>query len=173
MNDSPSVYFREVQRFGQPWVWGLLAMIVAGAWYTAYQQLLLNNPVGTHPASDVLMAVIWGVFGIGFPVFFGVLRLVTEVREEGLYVRFIPFHRRFVKIPGTDVISVEACSYRPLKDYGGWGIRCGPRGKAYTIKGDKGVELALRDGTRLLIGSQRAQALSETLNERLHPGAPG
>jgi hypothetical protein len=172
--DGPSkVYLREVQRFGQPWIWGLLALIVAGAWYSAFRQLFLNKPVGTHPAPDSLMAVIWGVFGIGFPLFFWILRLITEVREDGLYVRFIPFHRRFIKISGTDIICAEVYTFRPLRDYGSWGIRCGPRGKAYTVKGDQGVELELRDGRRLMIGSQRAQALAETLSSRFCPGSPG
>ena len=173
MNDVSSVHYREVQRFGQPWIWGLLALIVAAAWYSAYSQLFLKKPVGTHPAPDVLMAVIWAVFGIGFPVFFWVLRLVTEVREDGLYVRFIPFHRRFIKVTGADMVRIEACTYRPLKDYGGWGIRCGPKGKAYTIKGEQGVALEMRDGRKLMIGSQRARALEEALRSRFSVGSPG
>ena len=42
----------------------------------------------------------------------------------------------------------------------GWG---GKRG-AYNVSGDQGVELELRGGNRIMIGSQRADALAEAIS---------
>ncbi|MGZ7167683.1 MAG: hypothetical protein ACXVIP_04695, partial [Halobacteriota archaeon] len=63
-------------------------------------------------------------------------------------------------IPLSDIVTYEARQYRPVLEYGGWGIRFGTRRKrAYTMSGNRGVELELIDGTRLLMGSQRPDEL--------------
>lgn len=50
--------------------------------------------------------------------------------------------------------------YRPILDYGGWGIRWAPgKGWAYTVRGNLGVQLELSDGKRLLVGSQSPEGL--------------
>ena len=45
----------------------------------------------------------------------------------------------------------------PIRDYGGWGIRYGPGGKACNISGKHGVQIELLNGERLLIGSRRSE----------------
>ena len=161
--------FREVQRFGQAWIWVLVLLVTGVAWWGAVQQLILKHPFGDKPAPDSLMWVLLLVFGIGFPVFFYSLRLVTEVRAEGLYYRFVPLHRRVHRIAFSEMESAAAVSYRPVRDFGGWGIRYGPRGKAFNVKGDRGVEIDLKDGNRILIGSQRAEELAMAIGAAL-PG---
>ncbi|MBW8868301.1 MAG: hypothetical protein JF610_13410, partial [Acidobacteria bacterium] len=44
-----------------------------------------------------------------------------------------------------------------------WGLRFGRRGRAYSISGNRGVELTLADGRRVMIGSQRADELAAAL----------
>ncbi len=58
-------------------------------------------------------------------------------------------------------------TYRPIADYGFWGIRAGRDGeRALIARGNRGVRLELTDGTRLLIGSQRPEALAAALDVR-------
>jgi hypothetical protein len=52
-------------------------------------------------------------------------------------------------------VDARAVAYQPLLEYGGWGIRLGRRGWAYTISGNRGVQIALKDGKSFLLGSQR------------------
>jgi hypothetical protein len=61
------------------------------------------------------------------------------------------------------VKSHEVITYSPLRDYGGWGIRYGSKGKAYNVSGNRGVRLELSNGKRLLFGSQRPEELSEAV----------
>jgi len=168
IRESPTA-FREIQRFGQVWIWILVFMVSAGAWYGAYQQFLLKKPFGSNPAPDSLMGVILVVFGIGFPYLFYSLRLVTEARADGLYYRYAPLHRRFHTIAFSDIKSCESVVYRPIREYGGWGIRYGSKGKAFTVRGNRGVEIVLNDQSRILIGSQRPEELSMALAAAL-PG---
>jgi hypothetical protein len=97
------------------------------------------------------------------PVFLASMRLVTQVRHDGIYLRFIPFHWRWVRIEPERIKGVQARTYNPLLEYGGWGIRYGARGKAYTISGNRGVELEFANGRTLLIGSQRAEELASVI----------
>ncbi len=49
-------------------------------------------------------------------------------------------------------------NYRPIREFGGWGIRYGGGGrKAYTVRGDCGVEFRLTSGRKVLFGSARPE----------------
>ena len=158
------VIFREGQHFRQLWLWALVLLFPALCAYALIQQVFLDKPFGNNPASDSLLIGSAVVFGLGFPLLFLVAKLTTEVREDGLYLRFVPFHRSFRKIAWEDLARYEVRTYRPLRDYGGWGIRYGSQGKAYNVRGNRGVQLHLSNGKRLLIGSQRPEELAEALD---------
>jgi len=134
------------------------------AWWGTIQQLILKRPFGSRPAPDPVMLLIAVVFGIGLPLFFLSLRLITEVRRDGITVRFVPLNRRPQCWACGDIGGYELVTYRPLRDYGGWGIRSGPKGRAYNVSGDRGVRLTLRSGKMHLIGSQKPQRLASALD---------
>ncbi len=167
MNDSqakhPDVYFREVQRFGQIWVGLLVALVTGVAWYGAVVQLIYKKPFGTNPAPDTLMLILWVIFGVGLPLLFYSLRLVTEVRSEGVFVRFVPMHRSFQRFEREQIDNCEVVTYRPLRDYGGYGIRYGVQGKAYNVSGNRGVRIHLSGKKPVLIGSRQPEQLASAI----------
>ena len=89
--------------------------------------------------------------------------LRVEVQGATLTYRFFPFHGKPRIVDLLDVRAALAVKYRPIRDYGGWGIRIGAKGWAYNVSGDRGVELEMKDGTLLLIGSQRSEALAAAI----------
>jgi hypothetical protein len=101
------------------------------------------------------------VGGIGLPALCFIGKLVVEVREEYLYLRYTPFLTR--QIPLDTIQRWEARTYSPIWEFGGWGIRGGFGKRAYSVSGNQGVELELFDGQRVMIGSQRAPALAEAI----------
>lgn len=156
--------FREVQRFRQGWVWGILTgtvALVVFLWYMLYQQLARGIPQGDNPAPDALLvalAVGMTLLALGLVTLFWRARLVVEVHPGSLHVRFWPLGNR--RFPLADIEHAEAVTYRPLRDYGGWGLRYGPKSRAYNVSGDRGVQLSLAGDEKLLIGSQRSEALA-------------
>ena len=164
MIEKNEIYFREVQRFTQIWVMFLVAIPVVIAWYGAIQQLILHKPFGNNPASDPFMIVIWIVFGFLFPIFFLSVKFVTEIKKDGIYILFFPFHLKFRTMPFPSIQSYFARDYSPFKDYGGYGIRYGKQGRAYNVKGKRGVQLNLMSGSKIMIGSQKADELVEAIN---------
>ncbi len=96
------------------------------------------------------------------------LHMTTEVTATGVRVWFgwIPTYRRFVPI--DTVRSVEVVTYRPIADYGFWGIRSGRDGeRALIARGNRGVRLELTDGSKLLIGSQKPELLAAAIDGSL------
>jgi hypothetical protein len=162
------VLFFEVQRFRQIWFWILNVFLAGLSWCSFLQQIVYKKPFGTHPAPDSVVWIIWAVFGIGFPVFFLSFGMTTEIREDGIQIRFFPFHRRFIDC--QDIQSFEVKEYHPLRDYGGWGVRWSPmKGMAYNVCGNRGVQLELKNGKRVLIGSQEPERLANMLGGILQP----
>jgi hypothetical protein len=157
--DSKDVFYREIQRFRQLWIWVVVIFLMGLSWFSFIQQIISKVPFGTRPAPDLVVIGMWIVFGWAFPVMFYTAGLTTEVRGDGIYIRFIPFHRQFRTMPFDAIQTYEARTYRPLKEYGGWGIRYGAAGKAYNVSGNRGVQLILLSGRKILLGSQNPEEL--------------
>ena len=169
---NSKILFREVQRMRQPLIWVILisaTLIMIGVFgYGIVQQVVFGQPWGDRPMSD-LGLLTSGVAGMavmgGALVLLGFSRLITEVRRDGLFVRYIPFHWSPKKIALGNVRDAVAVTYRPLLHYGGWGIRIARGGRAYNAYGSRGVRLDFRNARHLLIGSQRPEELAEAIEQ--------
>lgn len=145
MKESP--LFREVQRFRQPWLWALLGGV-------ALLMLVLG------PVSWGGLVVVGAVAGFVFS-----LRLTTEVRADGIYLKMWPIHRSFRRIPWSEIEHYEARQYRPLREFGGWGVRWTPGKIAYNVRGNRGVWVERTDERSVLVGSQRPEEFVEAIGE--------
>lgn len=151
------------------WIWLLILPLSAGligffAW-AMVEQLVRGRPVGNQPMSDLMLMIIGPLFMLlmaGLLWLMWVARLVTEVRNDGIYIRFSPIHRDFHGFLWEEIASFEVRTYRPVRDYGGWGIRFGSGGKAYNVSGNRGLQLTLggSQSGHVLIGSQRPEELA-------------
>lgn len=163
VSTSPSTLnaplYHEEQRFRQWWVWALIVAPAALAWWPFIQQIIGGEPVGQNPAPDWAVWVLWLLIGLALPFLFGRIRLVIEVTNEQVSIRYWPFSRRAIAL--TDIQQVQARQYNAVKEYGGWGVKGWSKDKmAYNVSGDRGVELTLKDGRRIMLGSQRAEELA-------------
>ncbi len=147
--------FTEVQRFRQVWLWAALAAAVGLTVFLAVWCYGEDGPV-------VLVAP--AAF-LAFSAWFLCLRLTTEVRDDEVWMKFFPMWKA-KRIPFSAIERVEAVTYRPLLDYGGWGIRLGRKGWAYNVSGNRGVAFTLTGGKRFLLGSQRPEELVAAIEER-------
>lgn len=155
-NHTRTVFFHETQRFTQWWIWLLILIAPAIVIYAMYQQFILGKPFGSNPASDLTLAILGIIFGLSLPLFLRLLNLRTEVRSDGIFIRYFPLHLRGKLIRFDEISSFYARQYRPIREYGGWGIRVGRGGTAYNVSGNQGLQLELKDGKRILIGSQKS-----------------
>lgn len=139
--------FTEKQRFTQWWFWLIILLVVAFAFY--YEESTLER-----------------VVALIIPLFLFILNLETEISQEGISVRFFPFHLKKKFFAWDEIAKAEVREYSPLLEYGGWGIRRGRSGRAYNVKGKMGLQLVLKNGKKVLIGTQKAEELKQILAER-------
>jgi hypothetical protein len=153
------VLFREEQQFRQWWLWLILWGVAAVSWWGFYEQIVRGRPWGSNPGPDWVIWLTWLLAGCGLPLLFWRLKLVVEVQPREVLIDLQPLVRR--AIPLAEIERVEKRAYRPLRDYGGWGIKgWSLRSIAYNVSGNQGVELTLGDGRRVMLGSARAAALA-------------
>jgi len=146
--------FHEKQRFNQWWIWLLISGLLLTSYYTCIQEVVYGQSVDSDGPSGtaaflppVIMTIILLLFLL--------LRLETRIDQEGVHVRFFPIHRTWRTYPWTHIAHVEVRAYRPLLEYGGWGLRGIGSNRALNVAGKIGIQLVFASGDKLLIGTQR------------------
>lgn len=164
------VVFIENQGFRQWWIWLILVLInVSSSWFLIEKYVYKKQFQDTayHSNSG---AGIWGLILLLVTILFFSAKLTTKIAADGIEARFFPFHFHTRKYLWKDIASAKVRKYSALKEYGGWGLRFGLDGKAFNVSGNKGIQLVFKDGSKLLIGTQKpeeaAQALSYFLLEK-------
>lgn len=105
---------------------------------------------------------------------FWVLRLVTEVRYDGVAVRLSPFQRSFRHISFREIDAARVATYSATT-YDGWhwGLHRSSGGNTvYRLRGNRGVELVLTDGTRVFIGTQQPATLETAITQTMGSDSP-
>jgi hypothetical protein len=147
-------------------------MSIVPLYYITIKQIITGIPVGDKPMSttglivtDLLVTLIVG--GSVLMVFF--LKLKTVITSEGIFVQFNPFVNGRLIRP-HEIEHWEVRKYNPVKEYGGWGYRfgSGKKGAAYNVKGNLGLQLVLNGNKRLLIGTQRPDAIKRAMEKLMY-----
>jgi hypothetical protein len=164
------ILFEEKQKFTQKWLWLILLGVNFLFFYAFLSQVFFDRPLGNNPVSDTGLGIIMAV-SLLLTLIFLSFRLDTKVQENGIYVRFFPIHLNFRHFSWEDIKSAKLRKYSAITEYGGWGIRYGfgKSGKAYNISGNSGLQLELKNGQKLLIGTQHPETVEAILNSRFQP----
>jgi hypothetical protein len=160
------VLFSEQQRFRQWWYWAVLIGVNALFLFGVFQQIVVGQQFGDNPMSDsgLIISTVLMIFTTFLLLSF---RLDTQIKTDGVYVRFFPFHIKFKHYVWESLEKSYVRQYAAIAEYGGWGLRFGfgRTGTAYNISGNKGLQLEFKTGKRLLIGTNKAAELTEILRE--------
>ena len=96
-------------------------------------------------------------------VFILIMSMTLKTRMDHNMIEFqmVPFVKK--TIMWSDVDSLKVVDYGFV---GGWGIRLGTKyGTVYNMGGNKGVAIKLKNGRKLLIGTQKEVELREFLSQ--------
>ncbi len=149
--------FTEIQKFTQWWLWVMLLGMAGIPIYGMFKQLVRGEPFGNNPMSDTGL-IIFFLSYLVFIGFFWLLELRTEINPEGIRVRLRPISSRFFK--WEDIERVEPVTY----GFVGYGLRLSLKyGTVYNVKGNKGLAIYLKKGSRYLIGTQQQEQMQQVL----------
>jgi hypothetical protein len=82
-----------------------------------------------------------------------VMGFFIEVDDRYLTVRMGIFRLRVLRLELKNILSIETVNFRPIRDFGGWGIRTGNNGWAYFMSGTEGVQITTTNQQKYIIGS--------------------
>ena len=125
--------------------------------------LIINIVLQKGRANDVTYLLI-----TIFPVLFIInlllpFKLITQIRTDGIYVRFPPLQPSFKKFYWSDISEAYIRNYDALSEYFGWGIRFSHNGMGYIVRGSTGIQIVFKNGNKVLITTQKKDEVSELL----------
>lgn len=93
------------------------------------------------------------------------LHLDTRIDESGISVKFSLLMSKPEKYLWNDINRAEIKKYSPITEYGGWGFRLGlfSNKRAYSISGNIGLKLTLKNGQTVMIGTKKAEEMQAYL----------
>jgi hypothetical protein len=170
-----SAWFEEVQRLrDNRWIYALVMVIALGAFLPLanglYQQLMLNESWGNQPMSDeglILLTVFVTVSCFTAAFCMLSIKLETRIDEQGIHYKFFPIKRGWRRIIPEEIASYTIEKKFQLFD----GVRVGYRKNAFKkmqsfkVSGNKHLSLKLKNGTRLLLGTQSPEGIEWALRK--------
>lgn len=158
-----TVEYYEEQKFTQKWIFFIqyfLALVFLGVSLAMILTKQASPVIGILPFVILCVAIL----------FFKVLKLQTKITNEGIYYRFSPVQRKYRVIKKSAIAGIRIKTYDPIGEYGGWGIRFGREGKAFTVKGNQGIFITANN-KHIMIGTCRPAEAEQFLEEnQYHPG---
>jgi len=153
MRHTPNSNFTETQAFAG-WAYAVLGLVEV---VSLASVLAIPAQITARP-----WFILFDVLSLAFIVNLLCLRtMVTDTEAVVTFGWLFPLYRR--RLPLDEIVSVQADTYVPLAEYGGWGIKGLPSNAALNARGNRGVRLTLRNGKRILIGTQRPDELAAAL----------
>jgi len=152
--------FKEEQRFRQVWL-----MVLLGFSLLVPVSLIINEYIkdNTSMTTNEFLGSI-GIIASVLLIF--IFKLSTRIDEKGIHYQFFPFHFSMKTLLWSEITKAEVRTYDPIGEYGGWGLRYSfnkKKGNAVNVSGDIGIQLTLKNGKKLLIGTQKKEAVSRVL----------
>ena len=153
--------FKEEQRFRQVWL-----MVLLGFSLLVPVSLIINEYIkdNTSMTNNEFLGSLIGIIASVLLIF--IFKLSTRIDEKGIHYQFFPFHFSMKTLLWSEITKAEVRTYDPIGEYGGWGLRYSfnkKKGNAVNVSGDIGIQLTLKNGKKLLIGTQKKEAVSRVL----------
>ncbi len=158
-----AVLFRERQSFHLGVARFTLALPPVALAVVTLRQIVWHHPWGNPPVTNGSLLFLT-LLTLAVYARLTTVRLVTELGPERLRVAMKGFWRHR-EVPVADIARATAVEFDVASEYRGYGVRNGPRGQAYIASGNRAVQIELRDGGKLLVGSQRPEELARRIAE--------
>lgn len=160
MENNVQLQYNEKQSFITAWMLGLLMVVLFVSVTDVYSHYAETGAWDIHVGVwIVLVAFLQLVLS----------RLYTTIDQEGIQITFLPFAWR-KRWAWGNIANVNVRKF-DFMEYGGWGYRLGRSGVAYTCKGWYGIDIELKNGKKILIGTQCPVEVEQFIHEIKEDGS--
>jgi len=153
MNEN--TIYTETQTFLNKWIWLLIGQITIFGIYQLFIEYQALEPI-------IFPILLW----VGIIAILVLVKLQTTIDLDGIHVKFFPFIIGNKSFLWEDIDAVYVRKYTAW-EFGGWGYRISGSGVAYSTSGFYGIQLKLKSGRRILVGThnpKKVQILLTKLN---------
>lgn len=163
---STQKHFSEIQKFTQKWIWAFLIGGLFVSFFVAFDYWKNDDSASNDGLYFVIGTIALAVLTF---VFFISLQLETIMDSKGLCIKFSPLHRRFRYFAWQEIEKIYIRKYDAISEFGGWGIRIKPfkKSRAYNVRGSVGLQLELKSGHKILIGTSDPERMQKSLDHFL------
>lgn len=152
-------FFKEEQRFTQTWLLVIMGFSLVVPLYLIIREY---KAMSTLTFSLISFGILFS-FGLIF-----LFKLKTRIDEIGIHYQFFPFHLKHKTIQWNEIETAHIRIYDAIGEYGGWGLKGGAfwnksKGTCINVSGDIGIQLELKNGKKLLIGTQKKEQATHVL----------
>lgn len=149
-----AIEFYEVQRMRQWWIWLVMIAVNVIFIWGCIQQFLLQKPWGTNPMNNVELIIVTASMILLNMMMFST-KLHTYINNEGVFVRFFPFHFRYKFFDWNNIETLQVKKYNSYRA-GGWGLKVTLDGtRYYIVSGNMCLSLILENGRKIIISTKR------------------
>lgn len=156
MSDNNS--YSEKQKLTPKWMYiifaAILTLLLAQGVYAYLYELELY----------MILAIPIVVIYLVVVLFIRMILYVT-ITDQTIHFRFIPFRRKDKVIRREKIKSISVVQYDAADDYGGWGMRTGHKGRAYTVSGRYGISIEMEGKKYLLLGTAKPKEVATFLDQ--------
>lgn len=157
--------FTETQKFNKWWhyvIAGFPMVLIIALFIPVWFDVVTTKNNQKEPLFFLISFIVTALAFIWFVL----LKLKTQINEEGILVIFsgMPFCKR--KIKWEEIKSISIIKYDPLIDYGGWGVRYSLSGNGwcYNVSGNYGIKIIYQNNKPFLIGTQQKEEAEKIIN---------
>ena len=139
----------------------LLVCIMGLFLYADIQQIVFGKPFGDKPAPNLVL-IVFTLFISSIIFLLFRAKLETRINKEGVFFKWVPFQTGYTMYKWSNIDKAEIISY----SFVGYGFRLTPYGTVHTVGGNKGLQLILKSGRKVVIGTQKSGEIKAILESR-------
>lgn len=148
--------YKEIQKFNSLLAWIFIYLAVTGI----VSALIIPTPQANRIPVILLVSVL-----IILVVLFMTGYLKTAINQTGITIEMRILFKFGRTILWDDIQTIKVDKYRPIIEFGGWGYRIGHKAVAYNCRGNDGLIILLKNGRKVVLGTQKPEELKKFLVE--------
>jgi hypothetical protein len=158
MRPNEKTLFKEEQQFRQYWLWAIMAM--AFLFSTGIIIMVARSEEASSNEAYIAAFILLPVFALTFYLMY-ISKLETLVTEKGIYFRWAPYFRKYNFISHAEIEKAE----ERKSPFGQYGFHLIPTyGRVHNVHGRQGVQLYLKNGKKIYLGSQDVIMLKKAVD---------
>jgi hypothetical protein len=157
--------FEENQKFTQSWIMVIVGISLLVPLIIIIKEWSEKDDKSFQANLDLIITL--GILCLSITPLL-LIKLKTRIDKIGIHYQFYPFHLKYRIIKWQEMDKAYVRKYDAIGEYGGWGLKGGlffrKSGVAYNVSGNIGIQIFLKKGKKILIGTQEEEKAIQTIS---------